>query len=47
MAWMNEAERALAANRVMVAVLPVTQLVAPGGYLVMLKERGYSVEAPV
>ena len=29
----KEAERALAANRVTVAVLPVTQLVAPGGVL--------------
>lgn len=44
--WMKEAERALAANRVTVAVLPVTQLVAPGGYLAMLKERGYAVEDP-
>lgn len=46
LAWMKEAERALAANRVTVAVLPVTQIVAPGGYLAMLKERGYLVEDP-
>lgn len=46
LAWMKEVERALAANRVTVAVLPVTQLVAPGGYLAMLKERGYLVEEP-
>ncbi len=46
LAWMKEAERALAANRVTVAVLPVTLLVAPGGYLAMLKERGYAVEEP-
>lgn len=40
LAWMKEAERALAANRVTVAMLPFTQLVAPGGYLAMLEERG-------
>ncbi len=44
--WMKEVERALAANRVTVAVLPVTRLVAPDGYLAMLKERGYLVEEP-
>lgn len=42
----KEVDRALASNRVTVAVLPFTQLVAPGEYLVMLKERGYCVEEP-
>ena len=45
-AWLKEAERALSANRVTVAVLPVTRMVAPEGYLAALKARGYSVEEP-
>lgn len=45
-AWLKEAERALNTNRVTVAVLPVTRLVAPEGYLAALKARGYSVEEP-
>jgi hypothetical protein len=45
-AWLKEAERALAANRVTISVLPVTRMVAPGGYLDMLKMRGFLVEEP-
>mgnify|MGYP000854034586 CR=1 FL=1 len=45
-AWLKEAERALNSNRVTVAVLPVTRLVAPEGYLSALKARGYLVEEP-
>ncbi|MBL8520230.1 MAG: TraB/GumN family protein [Betaproteobacteria bacterium] len=44
--WLAQAERALSANRVTVAVLPVTRLVAADGYLAALKARGFSVEEP-
>ncbi|HEX4858353.1 MAG TPA: TraB/GumN family protein, partial [Usitatibacteraceae bacterium] len=45
-AWIGAAERALQRSRVSVAVLPVTRLVEPGGYLEALRSKGYQVEEP-
>lgn len=42
--WLRAADAALKKNAVTLAVLPITQMVAPRGYLAQLRERGYSVE---
>lgn len=45
-AWMEAAEKALANNRSTVAVLPMSELLKPDGYLAQLRERGYEIEEP-
>ncbi len=44
--WLREAERALLANKVTVAVVPITRLTASDGYLAALRSRGFQVEEP-
>jgi len=44
--WLAHAERALTANRRTFAVVPLRQLLIPGGYLDALAERGYAIEWP-
>lgn len=44
--WLDVAERALARNRVTVAVLPIGDLLARDGYVALLRSRGYRVDAP-
>jgi hypothetical protein len=45
-AWLAAAEDALARNTSTVAVLSVDRLLAPEGYLAMLRARGFTVEEP-
>jgi hypothetical protein len=45
-AWMAEAEKALATHPESVAVLPMSQVLGPKGYLTVLAQRGYTVESP-
>jgi hypothetical protein len=45
-AWIEAATRALAANQVTLAMLPIDQLLRSDGYLSRLRAQGYSVEAP-
>ena len=45
-AWLDAAQRALAANRVTLALLPIAELVKPDGRLAQLQAKGYAVEAP-
>lgn len=45
-AWLDAAETALTNNQTTFAVLPITQLLKPDGYLARLQARGYLVEAP-
>lgn len=44
--WLEQAESALARNRVTIAFVPMEQLVGPGNYLDVLKARGYTVSSP-
>lgn len=44
--WLALAESALRTNRSTFALLPISELLAPQGYLERLRARGYSVEAP-
>jgi hypothetical protein len=44
--WLDNAERALAANNSTFAVLPLAQLLDPKGPLAELQAKGYKVEAP-
>lgn len=44
--WLDAASAALAANRVSFAVLPLTDLLGPDGYLAALQAKGYTVLAP-
>ncbi len=44
--WLTAAEAALAKNKSTFAVLPMRQLLAPDGYIAVLRERGYEVEEP-
>lgn len=44
--WLKEATRALASNKVTVAVVPITRLTAADGYLPALKAQGFQVEEP-
>ena len=45
-AWLAAAESALAAHATSFAVLSIDPLLAKDGYLAVLAERGYRVEAP-
>jgi hypothetical protein len=45
-AWLSAAENAIANNSVSFAVLPMSELLKPDGYLADLQARGYLVEAP-
>lgn len=45
-AWLEAAERALAANASTFAVLPMAMLVGEDGFLARFETRGYQVEAP-
>jgi len=45
-AWLAAAETALANNKSTFAVLPMSEILKPDGYLVKLAARGYKVEAP-
>ncbi len=44
--WLAAAEKALTANAVTVAALPVARLVAADGYIARLKAKGYVVKEP-
>lgn len=44
--WMAAAEAALANNKVTFAMLPMSRMLAPNGYLAKLKAKGYTVIAP-
>jgi hypothetical protein len=44
--WLEQAERALAANRVTFALLPMDDVLSPDGMLSDLVARGYRVEPP-
>lgn len=44
--WLNAAEAALKNHSVALAVLPIAQIVAPGGYLAKLRAKGYAVQEP-
>jgi hypothetical protein len=45
-AWLKEAERALSDNRSTMAVVMMTELLEPDGYLAALRARGYEVVEP-
>jgi hypothetical protein len=45
-AWVDAAAAALAKNRVTFGRLPITDLIAPDGYLAALQAKGFRVEAP-
>ncbi|HUW53474.1 MAG TPA: TraB/GumN family protein [Rhodanobacter sp.] len=45
-AWLAAADAALQANRQTFAMLPMKELLLPGGYLDRLKAQGYAVESP-
>lgn len=44
--WMTAAEKALATNKVTLAVLPITTLLARNGYIDKLRAKGYVVTEP-
>jgi uncharacterized protein YbaP (TraB family) len=44
--WVNEAERVLKVNRRTVAVVLMSELLAPDGYLALLRARGYQITEP-
>ena len=44
--WMDIARKALQDNRSTFAVMPLSELLRPGGYLEALRAEGYVVEAP-
>jgi hypothetical protein len=44
--WLNAAESALKNDRVALAILPITELLSPIGYLAKLRAKGYAVEEP-
>lgn len=45
-AWLAAAEQALREHRVSIGLLPISELLEPGGYLADLVRRGYVVTAP-
>jgi hypothetical protein len=45
-AWLDAAEKSLAANQTTLAIVPLAKLMRTDGYLERLRARGYSVEAP-
>lgn len=44
--WIEAAAASLAKNRITFARLPITDLLAPNGYVAKLKAKGFTVEAP-
>lgn len=44
--WLEKAQAALATNTTTFAILPLGDMLEPGGYLDALRARGYEVEAP-
>jgi TraB/PrgY/gumN family len=44
--WLEQAQAAMARNQVTFAVLPMSQLLRPDGYIAKLQARGYEVETP-
>ncbi|MDH5835578.1 TraB/GumN family protein [Luteimonas kalidii] len=44
--WLAAAEETLAANASSLAMLPLSLVTAPDGYLARLEQKGYAVEAP-
>jgi len=44
--WLDAAEKALAANQSTFAIVPFVKLTRPDGYLAMLRNKGYLIEAP-
>jgi hypothetical protein len=44
--WLSKAEAALASNTTTLAVLPMRELLKPGGIADILKAKGYTVLAP-
>ena len=44
--WLEAAEKALATNQTTFAIVPFVKLTRPGGYLEMLRSKGYLIEAP-
>jgi hypothetical protein len=45
-AWLGAAEKALAANVSTVAVLSMTELLKPDGWLATFRARGYEITSP-
>lgn len=45
-AWLADAENALATHPESFAVLSMSQVLGPSGYLALLQQRGYTVESP-
>jgi hypothetical protein len=44
--WLEAAEKALAANRSTLALLPIDELLRDNGKLAKLREKGYQVQDP-
>ena len=44
--WLEAAERSLATNQTTFAIVPFVKLTRPDGYLAMLRNKGYLIEAP-
>jgi hypothetical protein len=44
--WLEAAEKSLAQNSTTFAIVPLVKLTRSGGYLEMLRDKGYLVEAP-
>lgn len=44
--WIEVAEAALSEHAVVFATMPVSELLRPGGYLDLLRAKGYDVESP-
>ena len=44
--WLEAAEKSLAANPTTFAIVPFVKLTRTGGYLAMLREKGYLIEVP-
>lgn len=44
--WIAVAERALSSHAVTIAVLPLYDMLKPGGYLEVLRSKGYLVQSP-
>lgn len=45
-AWLGAAENAIANNAISFAILPMSELLKPDGYLAALEAKGYVVESP-
>jgi hypothetical protein len=44
--WLTDADAALTQYESSFAVLPITEMLRPDGWLAKLRERGYAVEEP-